>query len=75
MVAWQIKDVLGVVYEALTRRTDIPNRSLIVRLLDLRCDGRFAASSERNMLDLVFLALGLGLFGLMGLYARWAARN
>jgi len=25
------------------------------------------------MLDVVFLALGLGLFVLMGLYARWAA--
>jgi len=25
------------------------------------------------MLDLAYLALGLGLFGLMGLYARWAA--
>jgi len=26
------------------------------------------------MLDLIFLALGLGLFGLMQLYARWAAK-
>jgi len=25
------------------------------------------------MLDIVYLALGIGLFGLMGLYARWAA--
>jgi len=25
------------------------------------------------MLDILFLALGVGLFGLMGLYARWAA--
>lgn len=25
------------------------------------------------MLDLVYLALGIGLFALMGLYARWAA--
>jgi hypothetical protein len=27
----------------------------------------------RHMLDLIYLALGLGLFGLMSLYARWAA--
>jgi hypothetical protein len=26
-----------------------------------------------QMLDLVYLALGLGLFALMSLYARWAA--
>jgi hypothetical protein len=26
-----------------------------------------------HMLDLVYLALGIGLFALMGLYARWAA--
>ena len=26
------------------------------------------------MLDLIYLALGLGLFGLMQLYARWAAK-
>ena len=26
-----------------------------------------------RMLDLLYLALGLGLFALMGLYARWAA--
>jgi len=25
------------------------------------------------MLDLIYLLLGLGVFGLMGLYARWAA--
>jgi len=24
------------------------------------------------MLDLIYLLLGLGVFGLMGLYARWA---
>jgi len=26
------------------------------------------------MLDLIYLALGIGLFGLMQLYARWAAK-
>jgi len=26
------------------------------------------------MLDLIYLALGLGLFGLAQLYARWAAK-
>jgi len=25
------------------------------------------------MLDLIYLSLGLGVFGLMALYARWAA--
>ena len=32
------------------------------------------ANHERTtlMLDLLYLLLGLGLFGLMGLYARWA---
>jgi hypothetical protein len=25
-----------------------------------------------SMLDLIYLCLGLGLFALMGLYARWA---
>ena len=30
-------------------------------------------SGARVMLDLVYLALGIGLFALMGLYARWAA--
>jgi hypothetical protein len=30
-------------------------------------------SRRAAMLDLVYLLLGLGVFGLMGLYARWAA--
>jgi hypothetical protein len=37
---------------------------------------RFTASTTKGdvtMLDLIYLALGIGLFGLMGLYARWAA--
>lgn len=28
---------------------------------------------EASMLDLIFLAVGLGFFALMALYARWAA--
>jgi hypothetical protein len=31
-------------------------------------------TGEHSMLDLIYLALGLGLFGLMQLYARWAAK-
>jgi hypothetical protein len=31
-------------------------------------------NEETAMLDLIYLALGLGLFGLMQLYARWAAK-
>jgi len=37
---------------------------------------RFTVSINKGdgaMLDIVYLALGVGLFGLMGLYARWAA--
>ena len=30
-------------------------------------------AGDTLMLDLIYLALGLGLFALMGLYARWAA--
>jgi hypothetical protein len=32
------------------------------------------STGEHSMLDLIYLALGLGLFGLMQLYARWAAK-
>jgi hypothetical protein len=32
------------------------------------------SAGEHAMLDLIYLALGLGLFGLMQLYARWAAK-
>jgi hypothetical protein len=28
--------------------------------------------TEGHLLDIVYLALGLGIFALMGLYARWA---
>jgi hypothetical protein len=31
------------------------------------------AQGDGTMLDILYLALGVGLFGLMGLYARWAA--
>lgn len=31
-------------------------------------------NEETAMLDIIYLALGLGLFGLMQLYARWAAK-
>jgi hypothetical protein len=37
---------------------------------------RFTVSTTKGdvtMLDIVYLALGVGLFGLMGLYARWAS--
>jgi hypothetical protein len=30
---------------------------------------------RRPMLDIVYLALGVGLFGLMAAYARWAANG
>lgn len=30
-------------------------------------------TGDGAMLDILYLALGAGLFGLMGLYARWAA--
>jgi hypothetical protein len=34
---------------------------------------RYEPTGGLAMLDLIYLVLGLGLFGLMGLYARWAA--
>jgi hypothetical protein len=34
---------------------------------------RRKSTGGRIMLDLVYLALGLGLFALMSLYAHWAA--
>jgi hypothetical protein len=37
---------------------------------------RFCVSTTKGdgtMLDILYLAIGIGLFGLMGLYARWAA--
>ena len=43
----------------------------------LRADQYLHGSSlneETAMLDIIYLALGLGLFGLMQLYARWAAK-
>jgi hypothetical protein len=32
-----------------------------------------SAQKEGHMLDIVYLALGLGIFVLMAAYARWAA--
>jgi hypothetical protein len=34
-----------------------------------------AQQQEAAVLDLVYIALGLSLFGLMQLYARWAAKG
>jgi hypothetical protein len=48
-----------------------PNRSFIS---DGLADVRSRSAGENTMLDVIYLALGLGLFALMGLYARWATR-
>ena len=47
----------------------IPNRSFISSSL-----GPVLARLEEPMLDLIYLALGLGMFGLLGLYAMAADR-